>query len=159
MILKENLLENKTKKERKEMSTIYFIIGIMIFCYIIWTWRSTKELESYLMRASYLVIGTLFITIVTLILFQISKIGIEYPKQEMVGEVRKIILLIFVPINGLIVLTQSVSIFTQVKNNIISKKQLNKRIKILAIIFIEMIVFECFYFKSIQTGIISMINK
>ena len=141
------------------MSWIYFIVGVLIVFYIIWSWKSTKEFPSYFVRASYVAVGTLFITIITLVLFQISKIGVEYPKQEIVGEVRKIVLLIFVPVNGLIVLTQSAGIFTQVKNDIISKSQLNNRIKIWSVIYVIMILFECFYFKSIQNGIISMINK
>ena len=52
------------------------------------------------MRISFILVGTLFITILTLILFWVSKFGITYPKKEMVGEVRKIILLSFIPING-----------------------------------------------------------
>lgn len=140
------------------MSTIYFIIFVLFLGYIIGTWNSTKEFETPVIRISYILIGTIFITIVTLILFWISKIGVVYPKQEMISEVRKIILLIFVPINGFIVLTQFASMASRVKNGAISKSDLQKSIKILVIILVIMIIVECIYFKNIQYGIIKIIN-
>ena len=140
------------------MSAIYFIIFILFISYLVWTWKSTKEYESIISRASYILVGSIFITVVTLVIFEISKMGVIYPKDEMIGEVRKIILLIFVPVNGLIVLTQSASVFSQVKSGMVSKEDMSKRIRILAVVFIIMIIIECIYFKSIQNGMIKIIN-
>ena len=140
------------------MSAIYFIIFILFISYLVWTWKSTKEYESIISRASYILVGSIFITVVTLVIFEISKMGVIYPKDEMIGEVRKIILLIFVPVNGLIVLTQSASVFSQVKSGMVSKEDMSKRIRILAVVFIIMIIIECIYFKSIQNGMIRIIN-
>ena len=78
------------------MSLIYFIITVLFIIYIVFAWNSKKEFETVLMRISFILIGTIFITILTLILFWISKMGITYPKREMVGEVRRIILLSFI---------------------------------------------------------------
>lgn len=141
------------------MQTIYFIIFILFAIYIICVWNSTKEFETIISRISYMAIGTLFISLFTLILFNISKIGIEYPKEEMIGQVRKIALLVFIPINGLVTLTQLSSIFTKVKNDIISKEELSKKIKIFAIIFIILIILECIYLKGFQVDIIKIINN
>lgn len=140
------------------MSAIYFIIFILFISYLVWTWKSTKEYESIISRASYILVGSIFITVVTLVIFEISKMGVIYPKDEMIEEVRKIILLIFVPVNGLIVLTQSASVFSQVKSGMVSKEDMSKRIRILAVVFIIMIIIECIYFKSIQNGMIRIIN-
>ena len=137
---------------------MYFIIFILFVFFIVFAWNSTREFETPVMRISFLGVGTLFITIITLLIFQISKIGVTYPKEEMIGEVRKIVLLMFIPINGLIVLTQSASSFAQIKSGIVTKKKMNKRIKILAIIFAILIILECIYFKNIQNGIINLIN-
>ncbi len=137
---------------------MYFIIFILFIFFIVFAWNSTKEFETPIMRISFLGVGTLFITIITLILFQISKIGVNYPKEEMIGEVRKIVLLMFIPINGLITLTQSASIFSQIKSGIVPKKKMQKRLKIFASIFVIIIVMECIYFKDIQNGIINLIN-
>lgn len=140
------------------MSTIYFIVFILFCVYLVWTWNSTKEFGAINIRISYLIIGTVFITFITFLLFWISKIGVEYPKPEMVGQVRKIILLIFIPINGFMILIQAANIIGRVKNGNISNEDVQKRVKFLIIFFIAMIILECIYFKNIQNGIISVIN-
>ena len=141
------------------MQTIYFIIFILFTTYIVFTWRSTKEFENIRTRFSYIFVGTLFITLLTFIIFLISKIGVQYPREEMVGEIRKIILLVFVPINGFIVLTQFAGIVTSAKSGTASKEDMKRKIKIFIIICISLIIVECIYFKSIQTGMIDMIEK
>lgn len=137
---------------------MYFIIAILIIIYLIWTWKSTEQFETITMRISYILVGTIFITVITLILFWISKIGVEYPKEAMIGEVRKIILLIFVPVNGFIVLTQFSSVVANMKSGMVSKEDMEKKIKVLSIIFAIMIIVECIYFKNIQIGLIKIIN-
>ena len=141
------------------MSLINFIIFVLFVVYIVFVWNSTKEFENIYIRVSFILIGTVFITILTLILFWISKIGVLYPKKEMIGEVRKIILLCFIPINGFIVLTQAASTFAQAKSGMISKEDMQKKIKRLVIIFIVLIVFEAIYFKNIQNVIIRIIQN
>ena len=141
------------------MSLIYFIVFLLFVVYIVWTWNSTKEFENNLLRISFIFVGTLFITLLTLILFWISKIGVEYPKKEMIGEVRKIILLSFIPINGFIILTQTASIFLLAKSGMVSKEDMQKKIKRLVIIFIILIVIEAIYFKNIQNGMIKIIQN
>ena len=141
------------------MSLVYFIITVLFIIYIVCVWNSTKEFETVLMRISFMLVGTLFITILTLMLFWISKLGISYPKKEMVGEARKIILLSFIPINGFIILTQASTIFAQAKSGMVSKEDMEKKIKRLVIIFIILVVFEAIYFKNIQNGMIKIIQN
>lgn len=141
------------------MSLINFIIFVLFLIYVVFVWNSTKEFENIKIRVSYLFVGTLFITILTLILFWISKIGVVYPKKEMIGEVRKIVLLVFIPINGFITLTQVASIFAQEKSGMLSKEEMEKKIKRLVIIFIALIFFEAIYFKNIQNGMIKIIQS
>ena len=141
------------------MSLINFIIVVLFIIYIVCAWNSTKVFENTLLRISFILVGTLFITLLTLILFWISKIGVKYPKKEMIGEVRKIILLSFIPINGFLTLTQSASIFAQAKSGMVSKEEMKKKIKRLVIIFIILIVFEAIYFKNIQNGMIRIIQN
>jgi len=140
------------------MLAIYFIVFVLFIVYFVWTWNSTRQFEEIILRISYIVIGTVFISILTLILFWISSIGMEYPKQEMIGEIRKIILLIFIPINGFVTLTQFASIVANIKSGMNSKEDVEKRIKRLVIVFIVMIIIECIYFKHIQTGLIEVIK-
>lgn len=141
------------------MSIINFIIFVLFVVYVVFVWNSTKEFENIIIRVSYILIGTVFITILTLILFLISKIGIQYPKEEMIGEVRRIILLAFIPINGFIILTQASSIFVQAKSGMVSKEDMEKKIKRFVIIFIVLIIVEIIYFKNIQNGMIKFIES
>lgn len=141
------------------MSIINFIIFVLFVVYVVFVWNSTKEFENTIIRVSYILIGTVFITILTLILFLISKIGIQYPKKEMIGEVRRIILLAFIPINGFITLTQASSIFVQAKSGMVSKEDMEKKIKRFVIIFIVLIIVEIIYFKNIQNGMIKFIES
>lgn len=141
------------------MSIINFIIFVLFVVYVVFVWNSTKEFENIIIRVSYILIGTIFITILTLILFLISKIGIQYPKKEMIGEVRRIILLAFIPINGFITLTQASSIFVQAKSGMVSKEDMEKKIKRFVIIFIVLIIVEIIYFKNIQNGMIKFIES
>lgn len=140
------------------MSAIYFIVFILFVVFIVFAWNSTKDFETIVMRISYIAIGTLFIVLLTLLLFGLSSIGVEYPKQEMIGEVRRIILLVFTPINGVIVLTQFSGVVANVKSGMISKEDMEKKIKKLLIIFAIMIIIECIYFRHIQAGLIEVIN-
>ena len=141
------------------MSIINFIIFVLFVVYVVFVWNSTKEFENIIIRVSYILIGTVFITILTLILFLISKIGIQYPKKEMIGEVRKIVVFAFIPINGFVILTQAARLFTQAKSGMVSKEDMEKKIKRLIIIFIVLIIIEVVYFKSIQNGMIRIIQS
>ena len=140
------------------MSPIYFIVFLLFVVYIVWTWNSTKEFEDQKIRIAYLIVGTLFIAMVTLIIFLVSKIGVNYPKKEMVGQVQKIVLLVFTPINGFLVLTQFSSVFQQIRSGMVSKEKMDKKIKTLLIVFTILIIIECIYFKNVQYGIIKIIN-
>ncbi|MBP3830982.1 MAG: hypothetical protein ILA02_01180 [Clostridia bacterium] len=141
------------------MSPIYFIVFLLFVVYIVWTWNSTKEFEDQKIRIAYLIVGTLFIAMVTLIIFLVSKIGVNYPKKEMVGQVQKIVLLVFTPINGFVVLTQFSSVFQQIRSGMVSKEKMDKKIKTLLIVFTILIIIECIYFKNVQYGIIKIINS
>ena len=137
---------------------IYVIIIILFFVYLSWTWNNTKAFEGNFTRISYIIIGTLFITLATYIIFLISKSGITYPHVEMIGKIRNIILLTFVPINGFITLPQIANTIEKIKNDNITAEQLKRRIVIFIIIVLLIVIFECSYFKNIQNGIIQVIN-
>ena len=76
----------------------------------------------------------------------------------MVGEVRNWILLIFVPLNGFIILPQIARLIGLIKAEETTKEDFQKKVRRFLIIFIILIIFECIYFKSIQNGIINFIE-
>ena len=141
------------------MSTaIYITIIVLFIVYVLWTWNSTKCFEGTSIRISYIVIGTLFITFVTYIIFLISKNGINYPSSDMIGKIRNIILLTFIPVNGFITLPQIGNIIGKIKDDSITSEKAKKRIIIFLISIIVVLIFECYYFGSMQNRIIGMIN-
>ena len=137
---------------------IYGIIIILFLVYLFWTWNNTKCFEGISTRISYIIIGTLFIALATYIIFLVSKRGITYLHQDMIGKIRNIILLIFVPLNGFIILPQIASTVGKIKSDDITGEQLKKRLLIFIIVIIIIVVFECSYFKSIQNQIIHLIK-
>lgn len=141
------------------MQTMINIIIIILFAvYLFWTWNNTKSFEGTFTRISYIIIGTLFMTLVTYIIFAISKREIIYPNQSMIGTLRNVILLIFVPINGFIVLPQIGNTIEKIKKDTITPEKLKKRIIIFIIVAIIILIFECSYFRNIQNQIIKIIN-
>ena len=137
---------------------VYFIIFMLFVIYFTWVWNGTKGFGNISLRISFITIGTLCITLITYILFLFSKIGVEYPKKEMISVVRKMILLVFVPVNGFITMPQGINLINRLKDGNISQEEKSKKFRKLLIIILVLIILECIYFKNIQNGIINYIN-
>lgn len=138
---------------------IYLIIVVLFIVLILWTWNNTKEFEQTSERIIFITIGTGIIAIVTLIYFAISKIGITYPKAEMVKQVRKMAILIFTPINGFLSLPHIASLKMKIKMKTEENEKIKKKIIILGIIFIVATIIEINYMKNFQKGIIQILNN
>ena len=138
---------------------IYLIIVVLFIVLILWTWNNTKEFEQTSERIIFITIGTGIIAIVTLIYFAISKIGITYPKAEMVKQVRKMAILIFTPINGFLSLPHIASLKMKIKMKTEENEKIKKKIIILGIIFIVATIIEINYMKNFQKGIIQIFNN
>lgn len=138
---------------------IYLIIVVLFIVLILWTWNNTKEFEQTSERIIFITIGTGIIAILTLIYFAISKIGITYPKAEMVKQVRKMAILIFTPINGFLSLPHIASLKMKIKMKTEENEKIKKKIIILGIIFIVATITEISYMKNFQKGIIQILNN
>lgn len=138
---------------------IYLIIVVLFIVLILWTWNNTKEFEQTSERIIFITIGTGITAIITLIYFAISKIGITYPKAEMVKQVRKMAILIFTPINGFLSLPHIASLKMKIKMKTEENEKIKKKIIILGIIFIVATIIEINYMKNFQKGIIQILNN
>ena len=116
--------------------TIYFIIAVLYMVLIAWTWNNVKDFSDNMQKIKYLAIGTIALFIVTYIIFNISKIGINYPNKDIAKIVRKISVFLFVPINGYISLPHIAKIKTDILDRNIDDEKSKKRIKILAIVIV-----------------------
>ena len=138
---------------------IYFIIAVLFVVLILWTWNNTRDFEETSERIIFIVVGIILTVVVTLIYFTISKIGITYPKAEMVKMVRKMVVLLFAPINGFLSLPHIASLKMKIKLKIEDEEKLKKKIIILGIVFIVATIVEINYMKDFQNGIIQMLNS
>ena len=138
---------------------IYITIIILFLLYLIWTWNNTKSFEGTGIRISYIIIGTLFVTLVTYIIFLASKNSITYPSQEIIKVLRNIILLTFIPINGFMSLPYVASTIGKIKNDTIDTEKLKTRVLVFLICALIVAIIECHYFGSIQNQIIQLINS
>ena len=138
---------------------IYFIIAVLFVVLILWTWNNTRDFEETSERIIFIVVGIILTVVVTLIYFTISKIGITYPKAEMVKMVRKMVVLLFAPINGFLSLPHIASLKMKIKLKTEDEEKLKKKIIILGVVFIVATIVEINYMKDFQNGIIQMLNS
>ena len=94
----------------------------------------------------------------TTILFNLSSIGIEYPNSKSKTIAMKSLVLIFTPINGILLLPNVTRIINESKNEKITKEECEKKIKKSLITFIILIIIEFIYLKNTQNGILNNYN-
>ena len=134
------------------------IITIMIAMFLIlisWTWHNLGDIEKIKKTITMIVLFVL-IYIVTLIVFNISKSDILYNSKEAMENVKKILVLLFTMVNGLIIMPK---ILNKISCNDIDYKDAKKSFLVIFILFIIVIIFECGYLKDIQNGILNVYNK
>ncbi len=142
------------------MIFIYLIIIVLFAVLILWTWNNVKDFENNTKKIKFIIIGIIILLISTFIIFTISKIGIKYPNDKVLKYVRRISIFLCVPINGYISLPHIAKIKSDINTNVIDDEKSKKRIIILVIIIMIITVFEIFYLKDFQKGIINnLANK
>ena len=136
---------------------IYIITAVLFAVLLFWTWNNEKNFETSSEKIIFMIIGLIALGIITFIIFNISKSGIEYPNNEILNEVRKIALLIFIPINGYLSLPHIANLKYEIDEGIDDEKT-KRKIIILGIVIIVAIIIEIAYLKDFQNGIINMLN-
>lgn len=138
---------------------IYLIIIILFSVLFLWIWNNSKDFESNAYRIKYTIIGTIIVYVVTLIIFNISKIGITYPNIEAIKAVRRISVLLFTPLNGYITLPHIAKILSDIKTNAVEEDKIKKRVIILFIIILVFSIIEIKYINEFQNGIINILQN
>ena len=86
------------------ISLIFYGMSIILFSVLIKAvLHNMSSLENKI-KAIYLGVGIVITAIISLIIFNISKLGIEYPNEQVYGAIRKMLLSLFIPMNGLLIL-------------------------------------------------------
>ena len=129
---------------------IYFIIAVLYIVLIAWTWNNVKDFSNNISKIKYVVIGIITLFIVTYIIFNISKIGINYPNKEIAKIVRRISVFLFIPINGYISLPHIAKIKTDISDGNVDDEKSKRKIKILVMIMIIVVIIEIIFLKDFQ---------
>ncbi len=139
---------------------IFIIITAIIIYFILiaWTWQSLGTIEKS-KKIAYILIGIILMFVITLIIFQTTKGGINYENAQIKANVQNVLVIIFTGINAIIVMPQIGRMLDKVSEGEIEKDVLKKKLIILLIIFIICILIERGYMKSTQEGILEIYNS
>lgn len=140
------------------MAILYITAVIFLFVIIAFTWYELDQLEP-LEKVMYISIGLMISLVVTVILFNFSSKGIEYPVQEMFTTIRNVTILAIMPINAILLLPYLGKQIAKLRFDEITEDEFSKKIIIFAIILIAFAIFEVKYLNSMQLGILDIMNK
>ena len=141
------------------MIIIISIITIILFAVLgVYTWQRLGNIEKKT-KIIYIVLGLLIVAFITLILFNISSTNIDYEKIEMKNDIRKMLVLIFTPVNALFLMPSFAKILNEIKNDEIEKEKLKFRILKILIVFLIVLIIEYNYLVNTQIGILEIYKK
>lgn len=136
------------------MTVIFIIIAVLFLVLLGWTWNSLGNVEKRT-KIICIISGIVVVYIITLIIYNISKIGIVYENKDAMNLIQNVFVFLFAIINSYIFLPYIFKQIEKINNNNIAKNKLQKSIIILFIILIILAIFETSYLKSIQQGILN----
>ena len=137
------------------MPLIILMIFILYSVVIGWTWNNLGDIDK---KKKILIIAgeIIAIYIITLIIFSVSKNGIDYTNKDVESNVKTVIVALFTGFNSLILLPFLNKQIIKLKEKETDEKSIIKKITIMFLIFIVCIIFECGYMKDTQKGILQV---
>ena len=139
------------------MIVITIISIIILLLLISWVWNNLSGVEKHI-KIAYIIIGIIVEYIITLIIFNISKKGIQYPNIEMIKQVRNVLVNLFTPLNGLIIMPYIAKLLGNIMYNEIEQEEFKTKFIVCVVIFIILLIIECMYLKNIQNGILHVLE-
>ena len=140
------------------MTAFMIIIVIALFMVLLgFTWYRLEAYEG-MEKVIICVVGILLSWGITAILFSISSNGIEYINEEVEREISKILVLVFTPINGIVIMPYIAKIMSKVRFDEMNQKEAIKKILIFCIILFAILFVEVKYIENIQIGILDVAN-
>lgn len=137
------------------MTVILIIMLVMFLVLIGWMWTSLGNIEKKT-KVIYMIIGLIMIYIITFIIYNISKIGINYESKEVMKEIRNIYVILFTIVNGYIILPYTFKRIEEINNREIKTEKIKQSIIILLIIIAVLFIFESIYLGNRQDAILKM---
>ncbi len=140
------------------MALIVITILIIYIVLTIWSWKNLGYIEKR-KKIIYIALGLIITYILTLIIFINSKGDITYPNNEIEKVMQNILVILFTGVNACIIMPYIAKTLDKIHENEITKEKLITRIIVIIVVLAIIYVFEGEYIKSIQNGIINVIEN
>ena len=136
------------------------ILTILVLSIVLlrWMWNSLGGIENS-KKATFIVAGLIVIYILTFIIFNISKSGVEYKNKESMNMIRTVLVAVFTLVNSYIVLPFTFKRLDRIDKNEMEASKLKKSIIIILAVILVISVFEVSYLNSVQQGIMSISGR
>lgn len=137
------------------MPLIILMTFILYSVVIGWTWNNLGDVDK--IKKILIIAGEiLLIYLITLIVYAISKNGIDYTNTEVEKNIKIVIVTLFTGFNSLIILPFLNKQIIKLKEKETEEKSIIKKVAIMFLIFIVCLIFECGYMKDTQKGILQV---
>lgn len=140
------------------MLVIILAIIVLWIVLLAWSFHSLGSMDK-LKKIQYLVIGIAMVFVITFLVYQISKIGITFPNDNVQQAIQTILLFVFTAINGYLVLPFMFKTIGLIRQNKLDDKQVKKRLLVLLILFILLLILESSYLKGTQQSILKIMEQ
>ena len=136
------------------------ILTILVLSILLlrWMWNSLGDIENS-KKATFMVAGLIVMYILTFIIFNISKSGVEYKNKESMNMIRTVLVAVFTLVNSYIVLPFTFKRLDRIDKNEMEASKLKKSIIIILAVILVISVFEVSYLNSVQQGIMSISGR
>ena len=137
-----------------------FIIIVLIIMYLVvigWTWNNLLDMKKS-KKILIILLGLLIVYIITNIVFNISKNGIDYQIEEIEKSIGNVVIILFTGLNSLVLPFIGRNIKRQ-EDGEIDTNILFKMLIVIGVIFLICIFLECGYMQDIQLGILNIYNS
>lgn len=108
-------------------------------------------------RWIFIAVGIAILYLLVSIVYGISTNGVDLGANAETG--KNLIVFTFVPVNGMVILPFLAHSYRHWKLGDLKTEPFRNRCILLAVILLVLLVFEFFYFKDIQNGILTMIQN
>lgn len=129
------------------LSFVIYTVGIVAIYYSVPLLEKNKKIQ-------LIVIGVIATLIITMIICAITTGGIDGYKKEMINATKNTAILIFAPINLIVLIPYIGNSLNKLKDEKINEEALKKRFIIAIILLIVLVIIELGYIKNFQIGLL-----
>ena len=138
---------------------IIIIGAILIFIVsCVWTWHNLGVIERP-RKIIFIIISLIIMYLITLMIFQMSKNGINYPSEEIEATTKNMLVAIFAGLNSLILIPYLAYVYGKYAEEDIEIESAIKRVIIGVVIFAICVFIETNYLNEVQQGILNMYRE